>query len=282
MSTGIAQESCIIEYVAAVSELIAGWASKNEYQRPGVLFQAAAAQLNKFHVPWPGPRFEDMERADGQFAFRTWDVKVSRKKWKWNAPKAGKDQTAFKKGVAKLADTVYHEHRHCEQWFRMARFLAAEYDPAAIRDKMGIPIEVAQKAKELPALTGEDLDEGQAWYKAVYVRPAAPKVSVATPTAVGGVNQRALVYAGTKLRPTVRQPAVGKSEKANVKEDELDAISSNRQRTSYLQYRNLLLEEADAHAVGTAVQEQIYSVEGLEGKPQTPEHIGVRPNVTNY
>lgn len=32
---------------------------------------------------------------------------------------------------------------------------------------MSIPIEVAQKAKELPALTGEDLDEGEAWYKAI-------------------------------------------------------------------------------------------------------------------
>ena len=173
------------------------------------------------------------------------------------------------------ADHVCHEFRHCEQWFRMARFLVIEHSAESISTMMSIEIDKAREAKDLPALTGEDLREGQDWYEAVYGRPVAPKFGIASATAIGSLNQRDLVLGAGKLKSTVRGPVVGKSEKANVQADELQAISRDRQTTQYLQYRTLL-EEDDAHAVGRAVQTRFYLKQGLTGEPETPQHVGVR------
>jgi hypothetical protein len=295
MPTGIAQESCVNEYVAKVSELIREWdtppasstvtTTANQNTRAVRLLMAVQTQLNKFNIPWPDFGWEEMEKANGLFDFRIWRVKLKTSNWTKRAPRALEGQTAFKKGVAKLADTVYHEHRHCEQWFRMARFLSTNRKNAdQISAAMGIEKKIAEEAAKLPPLIGEELDEGKAWYEGVYGRPTAQKTGVATATAIGGFNQRDLVHTAGKLRHVERQPAVVKSEKANVQEEELASISSNRRMTAYLQYRNLV-EEADAFDVGTAVQRALYRAEGLEGVPEPPKHTGVResvtPNVTN-
>jgi hypothetical protein len=105
-------------------------------------------------------------------------------KRKVSAPTQPEKQIAFKKGVAKLADTVYHEFRHCERWFRMARFLVTKKEPAdRISALMSIELKTAAEAAKLPPLAGEELKEGEAWYEAVYGRPEAPKTGVATATA---------------------------------------------------------------------------------------------------
>jgi hypothetical protein len=283
MPTGIAQESCINEYVRQASELTRKWATFDKYDRIGHLAGAAAAQINKFSVAWPKWNIEKLDNANGQFQFRIWEVKLSEAKWKLAAPKEAEMQVRFKKGISKLADTMYHEYRHCEQWYRMARFLASTgKSPAEISQMMGIPINIAQASLKAPRLNTEELSEGEAWYEGVYGRPVAPKSGVATATAVGNFNQRDLILTA-KLRPTTGQSVSGKSEKSNVQADELAAISARRQMSSYLQYRNLLLEEDDAHAVGTAVQKKFYLAEGLSGEPEAPKHAGVRPseNVTN-
>jgi hypothetical protein len=275
MATGIAQDSCIDAYVTKLIEVTNSWATYNEHQRAGHLITSAGAQLNKFSVPEPIFGWEDMKTADGIFDYTIWKVKATPKKWKWGVPMEEAKLIRFKKGVAKLADTLYHEFRHCEQWFRMARFLALEDSAETISTKMRIEIDKAQLAKDLPALTGEELREGRDWYQAVYGRPVAPKFGVASATAIGRLNQRDVVLGAGKLKPVVRGPAVGKSEKANVQADELEAITHNRQTTQYLQYRTLL-EEEDAHAVGRAVQVRFYLKVGLTGEPETPEHVGVR------
>jgi hypothetical protein len=284
MPTGIAQESCINEYVRKVSELTQLWAEyNNKFKRAIHLIEAAQTQINKFSVPWPTMGLESMEGLNGVFRFTPWTVKLSEAKWNRGAPKKPENQEKFKKGISQLADTVYHEYRHCEQWYRMARFLASTgLGAAEISRSMLIPDNIAQASRNAPTLTAEERSEGEAWYKGVYGRPVAPKSSVATATAVGSFNQRDLILTA-KLRPTAGQSVSGKSEKANVQADELAAISSNRQMSSYLQYRNLLLEEEDAHAVGTAVQKKFYLAEGLSGEPAAPKHTGVRSteNVTN-
>jgi len=285
MPTGIAQESCIIEYVYEVSKLTIDWANLDLYDRALRLVGAAETQINKFSVSWPKSSLDVLE-AEGQFQFSIWAVKLSRAGWNWAAPKEAKHQEKFKKRISKSADTVYHEFRHCEQWYRMARFLASTgKSPADISRMMGIPIDIAQKSLNAPLLTAEEKSEGKIWYEAVYGLPVAPKSGVATATAVGNFNQRDLVLK-PKLQRTKEQSVSEKTEKSNVQADELARISYDRQMSAYLQYRDLLPEEKDAHAVGTAVQKMFYRMEGLLGELQTPKHTGVRPfvskNVTNF
>jgi hypothetical protein len=54
--------------------------------------------------------------ANGLFEFSTWKVKFLRADWQ--VPQ--RLDLASKKKVSALADTIYHEYRHCEQWFRIA------------------------------------------------------------------------------------------------------------------------------------------------------------------
>lgn len=173
----------------------------------------------------------------------------------------------------------------------MARYLASQktgsnrtYSKADISRMMKIEVQRARNATHAKPLTAEELEEGRIWYEAVYGQHTAPTVEagekqpVATP--VSGINRRDLVLGAASLRPTARGPVVGKSEKTNVQADELDGISNRRQMTQYLQYRTLLVEEVDAHSVGTAVQTLFYQLEGLGGAPTVPKHSGVRQFVS--
>ena len=79
-------------------------------------------------TPVPNPTIQWGIMTDcGQFGFTAWQVKLSNTEWDRNPLNVTVQEIiAFKKHIAELADTVYHECRHCGQWFRMARFLAAK------------------------------------------------------------------------------------------------------------------------------------------------------------
>jgi hypothetical protein len=244
---------------------------------------AVHAELNRYAVPNPTIQWENLTDC-GQFDFRAWQVKLSNTKWDRNPLNVtAQEQIDFKKHIAELADTVYHECRHCEQWFRTARFLAAKrtggsrkYSKTDISAMTGIPEATARSAKNAPGLKPEAMEEGRVWYEGVYGQADAPQGGAGVATPVVGINRRELVLGAASLRPTAQGPVAGKSEKSNVQADELDTISNNRQMTQYLQYRTLLPEEKDAHEVGMAVQTLFYHLAGLKGAPTEPKHSGVR------
>jgi hypothetical protein len=54
-----------------------------------------------------------------------------------------------------VVDTVYHEARHCEQWFRMAQMRAGQgLSAKAIADEMSIPLAIALRAVAHPIARG--------------------------------------------------------------------------------------------------------------------------------
>jgi hypothetical protein len=126
MPTGIAQTSSVRRYVESARTLIGHWSGYSKGQRAAHLMNAVHAELNRYAVPNPTIQWENLTDC-GQFDFRAWQVKLSNTKWDRNPLNVtAQEQIDFKKHIAELADTVYHECRHCEQWFRMARFLAAK------------------------------------------------------------------------------------------------------------------------------------------------------------
>lgn len=73
------------------------------------------------------------------------------------------------KEAGEIANTVYHEARHGEQTFRVARMLAGEKKPAEdIASELPIPAEVAEKAHLSPLKntddTAEEFSEAKDWY----------------------------------------------------------------------------------------------------------------------
>lgn len=118
---------------------------------------------------------------DGTFDFETWTIEIDPQ-----AVFAGKAKISelSTDEVREVADTLHHEARHCEQWFRMARLLAgqklgvpqADGTPAdettvaqEIADEMGIPSSAGLWAAQAPLMTGnEESAEAQEWYDSVY------------------------------------------------------------------------------------------------------------------
>ena len=103
-----------------------------------------------------------------QFRKATWVIRMN--------PAAFSDRSGVTKvsdltkaEVAEIADTVYHEARHAQQYFRVARVKAGEgKTKAQIKTAVGIPLEVAKKAKDSP-LTGDSepnkklIEEAKGW-----------------------------------------------------------------------------------------------------------------------
>ncbi|HEX2569349.1 MAG TPA: hypothetical protein VH877_07300 [Polyangia bacterium] len=77
--------------------------------------------------------------------------------------------TLTERKAAELADTVYHEARHAEQWFRIARLEAGRGRSLGyLTDVLQLPVPVAQQAQAYP-LQGEsrEAQEAALWYEAL-------------------------------------------------------------------------------------------------------------------
>jgi hypothetical protein len=275
MSTGLAQIPGIGRYARAAHALVNTWAGLNKVQRATTLINAACAELTRFGVANPNLTWDDMDD-NGQFRFRTWEVVLSNAVWNTNPA----TENQRKMHISGLADTVYHECRHCEQWFRIARLLATQkknlfsykYHKTDVVTMTGIPLRIVRLAREARSLSAGEKNEGQAWYEAIYGQSQAPTVAKGQEAPVqvlsNGINRRDLVLGAAYLKKTQGLSV------------DLQSISDDRQMTQYLQYRNLLPEEEDAHSVGTAVQTMYYQLAGLVGAPVVPKHANARPSAS--
>jgi len=83
-----------------------------------------------------------------------------------------------------MADTVYHEARHAEQWYRMAQMRAGQGRTAAqIATEMGIPARIAAVAAGAPLARGSmDALIADGWYQSVYGSGSAHRERVLGPT----------------------------------------------------------------------------------------------------
>jgi hypothetical protein len=70
-------------------------------------------------------------------------------------------------------ETVYHEARHCEQWWHMARFHALGRTAGDVERDLGIPRRIAERASRIPMKStraGSDpmFDLTKGWFESVY------------------------------------------------------------------------------------------------------------------
>jgi hypothetical protein len=105
---------------------------------------------------------DERSAASGAFDFRVWRMSVGLKALRTAQPT--RDQ------AAKLVDTVYHEARHAEQWFRMAQMRAGRgLSAAAIAAEMTIPPRVAALAVAAPLERGSmQAVIAEGWFDSVY------------------------------------------------------------------------------------------------------------------
>ncbi len=173
--------------------------------------------------------------ADGEFDPEHWIMLIDKDNFS--------QPTIDDKRAAEMADTVYHEARHAEQFFQMARLEAARGKSAKdIADEMSIPDRIAQAAKNKPLRLGTpEAVEASGWFDEAY-GSGAPKTAqvYARLERLDGEVKRA--EKANKDHPSPENQA--KLDKLNQQYDE-----------AYAAYQNLTAEN-DAFHVGDRAQDE--------------------------
>jgi len=160
---GLAEQAEIESFAGDAKGVIEGdWATQSKEERIDAILAKVNERLTAANVPVVGKVIQDLGGDAGRFSFSLWSIRF--------------DEGIFSKETltdaekADLADTVYHEARHGEQWYRMAQMLAGEGKTAAeIASEMGIPARIAAEAVGAPLATGSmDALIADGWYQSVY------------------------------------------------------------------------------------------------------------------
>ncbi len=106
--------------------------------------------------------------AQAEFMSNRWAINV-------NGALLDKTQLSIKEKIA-LATYLYHEMRHAQQFFYMAKYLSTQAQPPTgkpltpqqIQGKTSIPLEVINQAIKAPPLNSQQLEKANQWYQSIY------------------------------------------------------------------------------------------------------------------
>ena len=177
--TGMAKEEAVERYAGRMKELFDNWSTLSQAERMKKIKAHINAEIKAAgSYPCDVKYISFSGGTNGEFNFQTWRLDINKKL----VEKA--NMTAA--DMAQLADTIYHEARHSEQWYRIARLRAGEGRTAKqIKDEMYIPAKVAQAAAAKPLKPvsvwtrmfrsqqyvrrqDQSIAEAKAWYNSIY------------------------------------------------------------------------------------------------------------------
>lgn len=235
--SGLADEKHEQSYVKAARGVFDDWVKlKDAKGRALALVKKVNHELVDAGVP---PVNEVVTKlsggADGEFDAENWIMLIDKENFS--------QETIDDQRAAEMVDTVYHEARHAEQSFQMARLEAAHGKSAKdIADEMSIPARIAQAAKNKPLRLGTpEAVEAQGWFDETYGSGAAK------------TNQ---VY----MTLSKRDGELKRAEKANqdhpspANQAKLDE-AQKKYDEAYAAYQNLSAEN-DAFHVGDRAQDE--------------------------
>jgi hypothetical protein len=131
------------QFVAGMTRLRDDWPSLDQDERLERIDALINPRLAATGVPAVEVEIHP-DRTDGAtFGFKTWSIRLGSNLVQ--APQLDVNATAW------LANVVYHEGRHAQQWYDMARTQAGDGKTAAeMAQHMGIPLKVAKTAARDP------------------------------------------------------------------------------------------------------------------------------------
>lgn len=161
--TGIYDPSNIEQYVRDT------WGDANSCMSPNDRAQAVVDDVNRQlaneGIPQVGWRFNSAHGTGAVFSFNDWHMELGETPYSMDiADNATPEQQAWQ------VSSVYHEARHAEQWYRMARErIGLGATPEQVVQVMQIPDWVALAAAADP-ITQCDASqyEAEQWYHSVY------------------------------------------------------------------------------------------------------------------
>jgi hypothetical protein len=143
MPTGLATNDMVKSYVDAVKNARKAWSTATADQRVGLLARPACDNLGKLGVPEVVSMVDPMGTMTNTDTVAAFNAGSWTTWFRYDAVAADVTDEQF----WQLANSVYHEIRHAEQSFRVARKLAGEnVDAAGIMTALGVRDTVAAKA----------------------------------------------------------------------------------------------------------------------------------------
>lgn len=141
-----AQVDAFSKHLAKLSNQWPKMTPEQRRQRLSAMIDAQAAS-NGFPAPTLATP-SNLGGRNGQLDFQRWRIEIN--------PTLLQKEHLAPEDAAKLGDTLYHETRHAEQWFLMARRQAAEGDSAdEIIKQLEVPTKVAKAAASSPLLASD-------------------------------------------------------------------------------------------------------------------------------
>jgi hypothetical protein len=168
----------------AQTAVIDRWQQLTVDQRVAELIRLVNTHLERAKVPHVAPNPQDTLNL-GAFNFPDWTMIVGRQAMAVEQPDLAQSKD--------LVDTIYHEARHAEQWFRIAQLRCLrrrrrnakatdDQIAAAVARELGIPKNIADEAvKPAPfALGSMDALIAQGWFDSVYGGGSARRAQILT------------------------------------------------------------------------------------------------------
>jgi hypothetical protein len=170
--SGLASEESIEDYAADAHEIEDEWGDLGGSQaRIDKLVAIVQTQLDNAGVPHPTirvvrPEDDPNDQMDdgtvGLFDWETWEMTIN--------PVPFEAEEVTEAEFADMADTIYHESRHAEQFYRIAQMLAGQDKSAQeIFDETRIRSDICDKAVGEPLAPGSmEALIADGWYQSVF------------------------------------------------------------------------------------------------------------------
>ncbi|HEX2687538.1 MAG TPA: polymorphic toxin type 46 domain-containing protein, partial [Kofleriaceae bacterium] len=261
---GLKDSALTDRFAGEMKGLEGKWPSMSPQERANAIREVINGHLRDAGVPELKVKTAALgEGTNGHLDFRDWAITLN--EGKLNAP------TIDSAKLGELSNTVYHEARHGEQWYLMARHMAeGGMTPHDISVRTGIPEPVCDVAASEPKMSPKQAADAQKYYDSVYGTNSGQRNQVLNDlkTNPGKVNQAAAEYNAIK-----DDPRVSFAEKKAKYDAWVDAY--NKMQQNYQAYRNLP-EEADAWATGDAAEKAFQSAPKPDPKVD-PSSVKTQP-----
>jgi len=253
---GMSAQTEVDAYAKEMAALQADWGGLTPEQRLAKMQSIVGNQAKVAGFPQPQVvRGEDLGKGrNGELRFRDWQVAIN---------PALLDAKVFDaRQAAALGGTLFHEVRHAEQWFLMARRQAAEgLESRAIREQLNLPPRIADAASRVP-LNGADtrLACADALHTSVYGRSSAHRgttlkdlaeLSVTVQSDAVANNQALAALAKARLGATADKTAF-EALKARVPSADAVELQNSFLKAQYSAERLSLAQEACTAAYAKA------------------------------
>jgi len=240
---GLKDKEHTAQFAGEMKALEGSWSAMNPAERADAVSARINARLRDIGVPALRVTTAALGSQEcGRFSFAKWSMVLNEQMLA--APQLTRSQSA------ELTNTVYHEARHAEQWYLIARVLAEDgVPPDEASNKTRIPPAICEAATSEPALSDAQADMARRFYDSVYGKHKHHRDNV---LAEGDRFNRLMPEAERLYRASMADPGVSLEEKRE-KTRSLMRLRELEEE-NHQAYRQLP-EEKDAFEVGGAAGE---------------------------